>query len=291
MSNHQGNIYMTDAQNTLTKSSWFFGPSKQEKITLAIDLYIKAANQYKIVKSWDKAGFCYNEAAKLYLELSNNTYHAASNYSNAADAFENCNKFSAIVALENATKIFVDDGKLRAAATNKQRVAEILENDGKITDAINAYEMAYDYYEADHYEVHSIKMLLKIANLSAELCEYEKAINNFEKIANYYVKSTTLCLASTYKLYLLKAGLCKLFFGDIIDMKKTLDKYCSMKDDFVNSNEYILLYGLIFAYGNMDSDEFTEIISDSKYKFQKWELTILKSIKIKIDKEMEDDLT
>ena len=71
MSEHQGNIYMTDAKNILSKSTWFFGPTKEEKIALGIDLYCKAANQYKIIKSWDKAGFCYNEAAKLNLELSN----------------------------------------------------------------------------------------------------------------------------------------------------------------------------------------------------------------------------
>jgi len=291
MSEHQGNIYMTDAKNILSKSTWFFGPTKEEKIALGIDLYCKAANQYKIIKLWDKAGFCYNEAAKLNLELSNSKYHAATNFTEAAKVFENCDKNLALRALENAITIYVDDGKLQRAATHEQNVAEILEEDGKIIEAINAYEKTYDYYEASHSGISANKILLKIANLSAEIGDYDKANINFKKVANYYIKSTTSCLVSTYKTYLLKAGLCKLCSDDIVDIKKTLTKYCSMKDDFVKSNEYKILDDLIFAYENMNADKFTEIIDNSNYKFQNWEVKILDNIKNKMDKEMEDDFT
>lgn len=41
----------------MQKGGWFFGPSKSEKLANAIDLYIKAANQYKIAKNCMPSSF------------------------------------------------------------------------------------------------------------------------------------------------------------------------------------------------------------------------------------------
>jgi hypothetical protein len=47
-------------------------------------------------------------------------------------------------------QLFLDDGKFASAAKNKQMAAEIYAEDGKITDAIIAYEKTCDYYEAEN---------------------------------------------------------------------------------------------------------------------------------------------
>ncbi len=296
MAEEQGDLFVAEAKKSLQKNSWFFGPSKEEKISDAIDFYVKAACQYKIVKLWENAGKSYIEAAKLGLELPNNKYYTATNFGKAGDVLIKNDMVTymqlAIYAFENAVKLFVENGHLLQAASNNLRIAEIKEENGVLVEAITSYEKTYDYYEAEHHENHSIKILLKIANLLVEVNDYHKAIINFEKIANYYIKSQTSCLALTYKTYLCKSCICKLQLDDIVDMKKTLIKYCSMKSDFANTEEYMLIDNLITAYEQSDPDGFVKVLSNSNYKFQKWELKILDSIKYKLDKEnLEEDFT
>ncbi len=296
MAAEQGDLFVAEAKKSLQKNSWFFGPSKEDKIAEAIDYYVKAASQYKIVKLWENAGSSYIEAGKLGLGLPNNSYYTATNFSKAGEVLikndMKTNIALAIYAFENAVKLFVDNGHLIQAAANNLKIAEIKEENGMLVEAISSYEKTYDYYEAEHQQSHSIKILLKIANLLIEINDYHKAIIIFEKIANYYIKSQTSCLVSTYKTYLCKACICKLYLDDIVDMKKTLNKYCCMKDGFVNTEEYILIDNLINAYEQSDPEYFVKILNNSNYKFQKWELKIVDSIKDKLIKEnLEEDFT
>lgn len=95
----------------MQKGGWIFGPSKSEKIATAIDLYIKAANQYKIAKACmrlieyllfrsnymvyligQKAGTAFNDAAHLSLETSHGNYQAASNFQKAAEMLRKVDK-------------------------------------------------------------------------------------------------------------------------------------------------------------------------------------------------------
>lgn len=92
----------------MQKGGWFFGPSKSEKTANAIDLYIKAANQFKIAKNCmcfassfvevllivigQKAGIAFNDAAQLSLETSHGNYQAASNFQKAAEMLRKVDK-------------------------------------------------------------------------------------------------------------------------------------------------------------------------------------------------------
>ena len=46
-------------------------------------------------------------------------------------------------------KLFLEDGKLGTAAKHMKAIAEISEEDNKVTDALTAYQNAADYFEAD----------------------------------------------------------------------------------------------------------------------------------------------
>lgn len=94
------------------------------------------------------------------MEASHSSYTSASNYVNAAQCYQKEDKqgglhslfFSppeSIKCFRAAVKLFLEDGKLGTAAKHMKTIAEIAEEDGKITDALIAYQSAADYFEAD----------------------------------------------------------------------------------------------------------------------------------------------
>jgi len=295
MTEVKGDEFNKEAVKALQATGGFFGfggPSKSERTNNAIDLYIKAANQYKISKSWLKAGQAFNDAAHLCLETSHGNYNAASNFSKAAEMFRKVDKLSAIKALERATQLFLDDGKFSSAAKNKQQIAEIAEEDGRTTDAIIAYEKTCDYYEAENSTSTGMGYLLKAAYLSIDALEYERAITIFEKVAAYY--STNNLTNFKCKTLFFEASICRLFLGDIVETKKSLSRYCEMKSDFVKSREFAMLDACLSACENFDSEKFSAAVTefDSIQPLQRWQTTVLLAIRDRLEKEnLEDDLT
>jgi len=292
MTEQKGDEFNREAVATMQKGGWFFGPSKSEKLSTAIDLYIKAANQFKIAKNWQKAGIAFNDAAQLSLETSHGNYQAASNFQKAAEMLRKVDKPGAIKALERAVQLFLDDGKFASAAKNKQQVAEIAEEDGRTTDAIIAYEKTCDYYEAENSSSTGMGCLLKAAYLCIDAMEYERAIGIFERVSTYY--STNKLTDFKCKTLFFEASICRLFLGDVVETKKSLNRYCDMKSDFVKSREYTCLSGLIDGCEQFDADAFASAVTefDSIQPLQRWQTTLLLAIKDKLEREnLEDDLT
>jgi tetratricopeptide (TPR) repeat protein len=255
----------------------WFGPSKSERANSAIDCYTKAANQYKIAKACmyyrnfpicalislgNKAGVCFNDCAELYVDQAHGNYQAASNFSKAAEMFrkddrkrgtallhpfKNCSSYFyslvsahslAITCLQRAVKLFLDDGKFSSAAKQNQCIAEMHEEDGRITDAIIAYEKTCDYYEAEnsarylskfvcsHFISTGMACLLKAAYLSIDAVEYQRAIDILEKVAAYY--ATNNLTNFKCKTLFLEASICRLFLG-----------VCILYFPFFNSFQFI----------------------------------------------------
>jgi len=291
MTEQKGDEFNKEAVAAMQKGGWF-GPSKSEKLSTAIDLYIKAANQFKIAKNWQKAGIAFNDAAQLSLETSHGNYQAASNFQKAAEMLRKVDKPGAIKALERAVQLFLDDGKFASAAKNKQQVAEIAEEDGRTTDAIIAYEKTCDYYEAENSASTGMGCLLKAAYLCIDAMEYEKAITIFERVSTYY--SSNKLTDFKCKTLFFEASICRLFLGDTVETKKSLFRYCDMKADFMKSREYTCISALIDACEHFDDDAFGAAVSefDSIQPLQRWQTTLLLAVKDKLQTQnLEDDLT
>jgi len=290
MTEQKGDEINRDAVAALKGGGWF-GPSKSEKLSTAIDLYIKAANQYKIVKSWQKAGTAFNDAAHLCLETSHGNYQAASNFGKAAEMLRKVDKAGAVKALERSVQLFLDDGKFASAAKNKQQVAEIAEEDGKLTDAIIAYEKSCDYYEAENSSSTGMGCLLKAAYLCIDALEYEKAISIFDRVAVYY--STNHLTNFKCKTLFFEASICRLYLGDLVETKKALSSYCEMKSDFVKQREYTFIDSAITACEQFDADKFSAAVTefDSIQPLQRWQTTVLLTIRDRLEEGGGDDLT
>nr|VDD62058.1 unnamed protein product [Brassica oleracea] len=174
-------------------NGWGIFGSKYED---AADLLEKAANSYKLAKSWDQAGKAYLKLADCHLK-SDSKHDAANAYAEAAKYYKKVDTNEAASCLERAVNIFCEIGRLNMAARYYKEIAE--------------------YYEARR----SIRLLftmkrqlittsanqcnLKVAQYASQLEQYEKAIKIYEDIARHSLGNNLLKYG--VKGHLLNAGM------------------------------------------------------------------------------------
>eukprot|EP01126_Amoeba_proteus_P023165 TRINITY_DN2331_c0_g1_i6.p1 TRINITY_DN2331_c0_g1~~TRINITY_DN2331_c0_g1_i6.p1 ORF type:complete len:336 (-),score=78.08 TRINITY_DN2331_c0_g1_i6:142-1017(-) len=291
MTESQGDELCNQAETRLNSFSFF--SSRRDKVEEAVELYIKAANQYKIAKKWLKAGRAFTRAAELGLEVSHGVYTSASNYVNAGSCYQKEDKEEATKSYKTAVKLFLDDGKLGTAAKHMKTIAEMAEEDGKITDAMIAYQSAADYYEAEgNFSSACTNCLLKVAYMSIEAKELQKAVEILEKVAQGCVSNNL----TKYKMkdYVMDAGICRLGIGDLVSCKKALQDYINWQPEFIRTREYILLDNLLKTCDSYDGDGFSAAVGeyDSMKQMSAWQTRILLVVKEKLDEgDSADDLT
>jgi len=127
--------------------------------------------------------------------------------------------------------------------------------------------------------------LLKVAQYSAQLEKYHKAIEIYEQVGKASLDNNLL--KWSVKEYFLKAGLCHLCASDLVSAKRALEKYQEMDCTFTSQRECKLLLDLIKAYENYDAEAFTAAVVeyDSVSKLDQWKTTILLRIKNSISNE------
>jgi tetratricopeptide (TPR) repeat protein len=288
----QGDEYFHKAVAMMQKNSWFFGPSKSEKIEESINLYTKAGFKYKLAGCYKKAGESFKEVAKLY-EMSPYQHHSAAvAWTDAADMFRKVDLLRAQDALNNSIKILLDNNRYALAAKNLKILGEIAEEESQFFEAIIIYEQAVSYFEIDKHPFEAIQTLEKTIKLLIEQKEYKKAIKNLEKIALYHNSTYT-----HYKtnVYFFEVIVLQLFLDDIVECKKLLVSYCKIKQDFNKSPEYEALEKLIGGYECHDSEKFYDAIHNRKIKIKAWVSDLLVLIQNKFDGDfveaVEEDLT
>uniref|UniRef100_A0A3Q3J1U3 N-ethylmaleimide-sensitive factor attachment protein, alpha b n=1 Tax=Monopterus albus TaxID=43700 RepID=A0A3Q3J1U3_MONAL len=146
---------IAEAEKKLKSSQSFFGSlfgssSKQEE---ACDLYVRAANMFKMAKNWCEAINCLNQAIEIYTDM----------------------------------------GRFTIAAKHHITIAEIYETElVDIDKAIAHYEQAADYYKGEESTSSANKCLLKVATYAAQLEQYPKAIEIYEQVGTHAMDSTLL---------------------------------------------------------------------------------------------------
>uniref|UniRef100_A0A8C8EJT0 Alpha-soluble NSF attachment protein n=1 Tax=Oncorhynchus tshawytscha TaxID=74940 RepID=A0A8C8EJT0_ONCTS len=138
------------------KSSRGFGAlfgGSSRKYEEACDMYVRAANMFKMAKNWSEAINCLNQAIEIYTDM----------------------------------------GRFTIAAKHHISIAEIYENELLDVDkAIAHYEQAADYYKGEESNSAANKCLLKVATYAAQLEQYQKAIEIYEQIGTYAMDSVLL---------------------------------------------------------------------------------------------------
>ncbi|KAJ0101717.1 hypothetical protein Patl1_06714 [Pistacia atlantica] len=270
-------------------NSWGLFGSKYED---AADLFDKAANSFKLAKSWDRAGSTYVKLANCHIKLESK-HETAQAYVDAAHCYKKTNAKEAISCLEQAVNMFCDIGRLSMAARYYKEIAELYESEQNIEQAIVYFEKAADMFLNEEVTTSANQCKQKVAQYAAELEQYQKAIEIFEEIAKQSLNNNLLKYG--VKGHLLNAGICRLCKTDVVAITNALERYQDMDPTFSGTREYRLLADIAASIDEEDIGKFTDVVKefDSMTPLDSWKTTLLLRVKEKLKaKELEeDDLT
>jgi len=265
-------------------SSLFGGSSKEDE---GLEMLGRAANLYKMAKNWGKAGNTFTSIATHHAKKGSK-HDAATNFVEAANCYKKTDPKEASESLLKAIDIYTDMGRFTIAAKHHQTVAELFEdNVSNLDTVILHYQTAADYFKGEESTSSANKCLVKVAEYSATLEKYDKAIKIYEQIATDCIASNLLKYAA--KDYFFKALLCHLCV-DSLNAVHALSRYEDQYPAFTDSREAKLIKSLCQEIDNEDVDAFTEAVKayDSISRLDSWHTTLLLKVKKTIN---DGDLT
>ncbi|XP_076064935.1 alpha-soluble NSF attachment protein [Oratosquilla oratoria] len=274
---------MAEAERKLTSSKGFFGSlfGGSTKVDEAVDLYLQAANKFKMAKKWGSAGHAFTELANLH-QKAGSRLDAATNFVEAGNCYKKTDPNESVNSLLKAIEIYTDMGKFTVAAKHHQTIGEIYESEvADIEKSIQHYEQASDYFKGEESNSSANKCMLKVAMFAAQMENYEKAITIYEQVAASSLESSLLKYSA--KEYMFRSALCHLC-KDSTDAGIAMQKYEDMYPAFQDSREYKLLKALITHIEDQNVDAFTDTVKeyDSISRLDQWYTTMLLRIKKKI---------
>ncbi|KAL7747230.1 vesicular-fusion protein S17 [Sorochytrium milnesiophthora] len=264
------------------------GGNKYEE---AEELYTKAANQYKLAKKWKEAGDAFVKSADMQIRLSERD-EAAQRFLDASNAYKKSNPEAlplcpdAVNALKQAIAILTERGRFQMAAKHQKSVAEIYETDlVDLNKSMEAYEVAAEWFAGEDSTALANGCLIKVATFAAQLEQYDKAIEVFDRVAA--ASADNALTKWSLKDYFFKATLCHLCKGDYVGAQRALEKYNDMDMSFSTTRECTFLKSLLEALEAGDAEMYTACVVDYNRLTQldNWKTTILLRIKNSIEKE------
>lgn len=186
-----------------------------------------------------EAGQTFEKAADIQTKI-NEPDDAANTLVEAYKAYKKDDPSAAARVLEKAIGHYTLKGNFRRAASHQQNLAELYEMEiGDIPRAIEAYDLAGDWFQGDNAEALANKAFLKVADLAALAELYPKAIEKYEAVARSSAGNNLM--KWSMKEYFLKAGICHMAAGDRIAAKRALDSYVDLDLTFPSTREFQLL--------------------------------------------------
>jgi len=280
---------VADAEKKLSSkpgflSGMFGGSSKQDD---GIEMLGRAANLFKMAKNWDEAGKTFCRIANVHINGSNK-HDAATNYVDAANCYKKNNPKEAANCLQSAIDIYTDMGRFTIAAKHHQTIAELFESQTADLDkAMQHYEQAAEYFRGEESHSSANKCMLKVAEYSATLEKYEKAIKIYETVAAASLENQLLKYAAKDQFF--RASLCHLCI-DALNAQHAVQRYEQQYPAFGDSREAKLIKSVIETLEEQDVEAFTNTVKeyDSIARLDPWFTTLLLRVKKQIP--MEDDL-
>ncbi|TNN66614.1 Alpha-soluble NSF attachment protein [Liparis tanakae] len=277
---------VAEADKKMKSSQSFFGAmfGGSSKTEEACDMYVRAANMYKMAKNWCAAGNAFSQAAHLHLQMQSK-HDAATNFIDAGNAFKKADPQDMCLKSESADLTRVVQGRFTIAAKHHITIAEIYETEMvDIDKAIAHYEQAADYYKGEESTSSANKCLLKVATYAAQLEQYPKAIEIYEQVGTHAMDSTLLKYSA--KDHFFKAALCH-FCVDMLNAKLAVQKYEEMFPVFSDARECKLLKKLLDAYEEQNVEAYTDSVKefDTISRLDQWLTTML----LRIKKTIQDD--
>ncbi|ORY64366.1 alpha-soluble NSF attachment protein [Pseudomassariella vexata] len=262
---------------------------KEQKYMDAVDLYIEAANAFRMQKMNVEAGKAFEKAASIQTSKLNEPDDAANVMVDAFKVYKTDSPDDAVRCLDVAISQYCKKGNFRRAAQHMENMGEVFET--QVQDnarALECFEKAAGWYESDNAAALANKLWLKVADIAALAGDYYKSIEHYERVAAASINNNLM--RYSVKDYFLKAGICHLATGDMVATNRALEKYRDMDPTFPSNREHQLLVDLAAAVEGGDQDAFTDKLFqfDRMSKLDKWKTTILVRVKESIEEAGED---
>jgi len=264
----------------------FFGAGNNA--TEAAELFIQAANLFKVAKNWTEAGNVFVKVAELYERQGDAKHDSAMNYNEAGNCFRKVDAQKSVDCFHKTTEIYTDMGRFNMAAKVHTVIAELFESEGSEKEkCMNEYQRAADFFKGEEAKSSASKCLVKVAQIAAELEQYEKAVELFEEIAIYEADHPTLKYAA--KTHFFQALLCY-FCIDLLETQRAMKRYEELSPSFTDSRECKFLKEIYAALEGNSVDNFTESVQqyDKISRFEPWYVSMLVKIKRRCVEEEED---
>jgi len=253
----------------------------------ALELLARAANLYKMAKKWGEAGNTFSSIANHHVKAGSK-HDAATNLVDAANCYRKTDPKEATATFQKAIDIYTEMGRFTIAAKHHQTIAEMSETDlADLEKAMQHYELAADYFRGEESNSAANKCMVKVAQFSAQLENYEKAVQIYEQVAASCLESNLLKYSA--KDYFFKAALCHLCI-DPLNASHALQRYEDQYPAFTDARECKLIRSLVAALEEQDVDAFTNTVAeyDSISRLDAWHTALL--LKVKKGIPVEDDL-
>ncbi|PAV62868.1 hypothetical protein WR25_15931 [Diploscapter pachys] len=211
-------------------------------------------------KMWKEAGDAFLKAAEFYGSQTDSKHDSASQYAEAANCYRKVNPQLAVECLLKTSEIYTDMGRFTMAAKNHVSIAELYESDcPDKAQCVAHYQKAADYYKGEESKSSAMKCLIKVAEYSADLEQYRKAISVFEEIAFFEADHATLKYAA--KNHFFQALLCHLCI-DRLDTQNALKRYEDAAPSFADSREAKLIKDILLCLEEQNVDAFTDAVAN-----------------------------
>jgi len=181
--------------------------------------------------------------------------------------------------LKKSVELFTGEGRFAIAAKHQKEIAEVYEAELDYEKSIEAYQTAADYFEGESSTSQANTCLLKVAQYSAQLENFQKAIELYEQVAKASLDNNLLKWGA--KEHLHRAILCHLAAEDLVGAQKALENYKTWDASFGSSRECKFVEEIMQAVEKYDVEAFTQAVVDydSISKLDNWKTKILLKIK------------
>uniref|UniRef100_A0A2L2YLG1 Beta-soluble NSF attachment protein n=2 Tax=Parasteatoda tepidariorum TaxID=114398 RepID=A0A2L2YLG1_PARTP len=246
----------------------------------ACDLYVKAANAFKMAKEWHKAGNAFAEAASIQQKNERQT-EAGRHYIEAAKCYKKTSPNECEECLTKASELYDSVGRGKTAAKQHLTLAELHEEQGNLKKAVDEYQKAADMFQAEELTSSVTKCLTNVANHGASLGQYQRAEEIFVQLGTEALNNKLLKYTACE--HFAKAGLCYLV-ANPQDGDGLLGKIAEMRETspaFDESRECVWLIKMAEAVKKDDVDAFNDAIRsyESVTRLTSWHNDLLKNIR------------
>ncbi|KAL0249436.1 hypothetical protein GEMRC1_004668 [Eukaryota sp. GEM-RC1] len=276
-----GDQLFQDAEKRL-KRFLSFGTAKYED---AGDLFVRAANAYKLRKQWRQAGDSFRRAAECAEKVEGQEFEIGNQLGHAANCYKKVDPQLAVSCFREASETFAAAGRFQTAAKHLKDAAESMKSDGEKEAAAELFLEAASLFESEDQNSSAQQCELSAADLLADIDKFTDAAEIYQRIGLGVLEDRLRKFSA--REYFLKCIMCHLANSDYVAADLALEKFNSSDASFSSTREFELANGIVEACQSGDEDKFTASVYeyDTISKLDDWKTGIC----LKIKQHLEDD--